>query len=307
MEARSLAADLTLLDIDDRAALTDYLATYCVAPCRRMWSRPEPHAQEGDAFGRGDLVLEPSTAHFEPVIVALALWAGLFPQSAPSFGNSGDIARNPASAWLDGSFFMAAFTSYEEIGRQVDGLFAPEPNRAGPNWAEHEPWPNPEAVAELRTIRELILRLVGPPREWGDLEVIEDTGLEHVDIAAARELDTILRGDVHRRLVRFGADEPILPEESPDGEAHILTVNAGVFPALVPESISGAIALDYTEGLARHRRVAVCGHCNRAVVLSNQRAARARKALPVYHQECAHEHRLGYYRGYQRQRRGGHA
>ena len=82
-------------------------------------------------------------------------------------------------------------------------------------------------------------------------------------------------------------NEPILPEESPDGDAHVLTVIGGVFPALVPESISGAVALDYTEGLARHRRVAVCAHCNRAVVLSNQQAGRARKGLPVYHDECA--------------------
>jgi hypothetical protein len=68
--------------------------------------------------------------------------------------------------------------------------------------------------------------------------------------------------------------EPILPEESPDGDAYVLTVNGGVFPALVPESISGAVALDSTEGPARHRWVAVCAHCNRAAVLSNQQAGR---------------------------------
>jgi hypothetical protein len=38
--------------------------------------------------------------------------------------------------------------------------------------------------------------------------------------------------------------EQILPEESPDGDALVLTVNSGVFPALVPESISGTVALD---------------------------------------------------------------
>ena len=79
---------------------------------------------------------------------------------------------------------------------------------------------------------------------------------------------------------------------------HVLTVNGGVFPALVPESISVDIALDYTERLARNRRVAACAYCNRAVVLSNQQAGRARKGLPVYHDECARVHRLDYHRGY---------
>ena len=130
----------------------------------------------------------------------------------------------------------------------------------------------------------------------------EDTGLERVDMPSAIEVDGILRRDVHRRLVWLGNAEPILPEDSPDGEGHVLTWDGGVFPALVPETISGTIALDYADGLARHRRVAVCAHCNRAVVLSNQRAARDRKGLPIYHEVCAREHRLGYFRSYQRRR-----
>ncbi len=148
----------------------------------------------------------------------------------------------------------------------------------------------------------LLGRLVGPPSAWGDIEIRSETGLQHVDVAAAHEMDQILHRDVPRRLVWFGTVDPILPEETPDGEMFIVTNDGGVFPALVPETISGVLALDYTEGLALHRRVAVCGHCNRAVVLSNQQVARSRKGLPVYHESCATEHRLSYFRNYQRRR-----
>lgn len=318
IERRSLARDLLLTDLADQISVTELVVSHALAPCRRMYSLPTPRADEGERWKWQDRLrfdgsvvsavvpmrLDPSPAHFQPVISGLALYSGLFPFATPSFADRRDIVENPSSAWLDGSWHMAAWMGYDDVARQVNGLYLP-PREGAPNLVLREPWPNPEALIQLRSMQALLLRLVGPPSEWGDIHLIEDTGLERVDMPAAIELDVILRRDVHRRLIWLGNAEPILPEDSPDGEGHVLTWDGGVFPALVPETISGAIALDYADGLARHRRVAVCGHCNRAVVMSNQQVARDRKGLPVFHDACAREHRLGYFRDYQRGRAHG--
>jgi hypothetical protein len=306
LEPRSIARDLLLVDANDEKGLTELVVTYAVAPARRMWSLAEPRSDEGDdgwKRDQGAVTLDESTGHFAPVIAGLALWASLFPYSAVSFADRSDIARNPSSAFMDGSWHMAMFTSYGDVAELVHGLYL-DVTDARPNVASRHPlpWPNPDALAELRRMQALLGRLVGPPSAWGDIEIRSETGLQHVDVAAAHDMDEILHRDVHRRLVWFGTVDPILPEETPEGEMLVVTNDGGVFPALVPETISGVIALDYTEGLALHRRVAVCGHCNRAVVLSNQQVARSRKGLAVYHESCATEHRLSYFRDYQRRR-----
>ncbi len=113
MEPRSIARDLLLIDVNDENALADLVLTYAVAPARRMWSLPESRSDEGDDGWRNNhraIALDESTGHFSPVVAGLALWAGLFPYSAVSFADRGDIARNPSSAFMDGSWHMAMFT-----------------------------------------------------------------------------------------------------------------------------------------------------------------------------------------------------
>ncbi|MDL2335091.1 MAG: hypothetical protein QFC55_03565 [Chloroflexota bacterium] len=268
---------------------------------------PAPSPAEGDAAPRTAMSGSDSPTHFGPVIAGLVIWSTLFPHAAPMFGELSTIRRSPHIAWLDGSFAFALFTSYDQVKRQVEALFGPDStaedeHRRGDVRYHHEPRRNDYALDELHSVRALLLRLYGPPEAWADHLIRYETGLEHVDLTAAGELDDILRRDVHRRLVRLGSDEPILDDDLAGG---VLTVDGGVFPAFVPESLAGVFALDYADGLAGHRRVAQCGRCERALVISNQQAARIGKGLPIYHRECAQEHRRDYYREYQRARRGG--
>lgn len=305
-DSNTLAADLVLTDLDDHASLTRLVAQHAVGPARRMWRMPEPSPDEGDEAPPMATPGDDSPAHFGPAIAGLVIWSTLFPHAAPMFGDLETIRRSPHTAWLDGSFAFALWTSYGQVALQVDGLFGSastddDDQRRGDVRFRHEPRRNDGAIDELRSIQSLLLRLYGPPEKWADLFVRYETGLEHVDLAAAMELDDILRRDAHRRLIRLGTDEPILEDDMLEG---VLTVDGGVFPALVPESLSAVFALDYADGLAGHRRVAQCSRCRRALVVSNQQAARVRKGMPVYHDDCAREHRLGYYRSYQQARRG---
>lgn len=306
-DTASLAADLVLTNIDDPASLTRFVAQHAVGPARRMYRMPEPSSDEGDDAPPMQRSGDDSPAHFGPVIAGLVIWSTLFPHAAPMFGDLETIRRSPHTAWLDGAFAYALWTSYEQIELQVSGLFgaastAEDEYRRGDVRYRREPRRNDAALDELRAAQALLMRLYGPPEEWADLLVRYETGLEHVDLAAAAELDDILRRDAHRRLIRLGTDEPLLDDDLLTG---VLSVDGGVFPALVPESLSAVFALDYADGLAGHRRVAQCNRCRRALVVSNQQAARVRKGMPVYHDECAREHRLGYYRDYQQARRAG--
>lgn len=310
MTTRSFAADLALTDLDDRHALTDFVARYALGPARRMMGTPAPHPSEGERPPHPEPYTgNDSHTQFGPIIKGLVLWSTLFPQASPSFGELEAIGRVPHSAWMDGAFELGLWTGYGKVRRFVDGLFGD---------VEALPWElptkqirvppsaprrNDEAMAELRRMQALLLRLYGPAEEWGDIAVRQTTGLRHVDLDAARELDTILRREVHARIVRFGTDEPVLADEAPDGEAHILRVDGGVFAAQVPETLAGALALDYLEGLAAGRNVARCAACGRAVVITNHQAARVEKGQPVYHPDCKGEARLAYFRTYQRDRR----
>jgi hypothetical protein len=304
-DSASLAADLVLTDLDERTSLTRFVAQHAVGPARRMMRMAEPTPDEGDDAPPMEMPGDDSPTHFGPVISGLVIWSALFPHAAPMFGDLETIRRSPHTAWLDGAFAFALWTSYGQIRAQVDGLFGPpstveDDERRANVLFRREPRRNDAALEELRSIQRLLVRLYGPPEEWADLLVRYETGLEHVDLAAATELDHILRRDAHRRLIRLGTDEPILDDDMLEG---VLTVDGGVFPALVPESLSAVFALDYADGLAGHRRVAQCSRCHRALVVSNQQAARVRKGMAVYHDDCAREHRLGYYRTYQQARR----
>ena len=304
------AADLVLADIGDPDQLAAWVARHAIAPARRMLGMPAPDPAEGEQAPVAPLFSsDDSPAHFGPVIGGLLIWSTLFPHVAPAFGELDTLRRNPSIAWQDGGFTLALWTGYGQVRRQVAGLFGPEatPEEEWRRWdVRHhdEPRRNDAALDELRRMQQLLLRLYGDPDEWDDLAVRYETGLRHVDLEAAAELDGILHSDVHRRLMRQGTDEPVLPGEWPDDEGHVLRVDAGVFAALVPETLSGALALDFADGLESHRRVARCAGCKRAVVISNQQAARVAKRQPVYHRECKDGARLAYFRSYQRGRRG---
>lgn len=309
-EPATPAADLVLVDIANPDQLATWVARHTIAPARRMLGMPAPSPAEGEeAPAAPSFSSDDSPAHFGPVISGLLIWSTLFPHVAPTFGELDTLRRNPSIAWQDGGFTLALWTGYGQVRRQVDGLFGPEttPEEERRRWDvryHDEPRRNAAALDELRRMQQLLLRLYGDPDEWEDLVVRYETGLRHVDLEAAAELDAILHRDVHRRLVRVGTDEPILPGEMPDGEGRMLRVDAGVFAASVPETLSGALALDFADGLESHRRVARCAGCKLAVVISNQQAARVAKRQPVYHPECKDEARLAYFRAYQRTRRG---
>lgn len=305
----SPAAELALVDIDDQEDLAAWVARHALGPVRRMLGIPAPDPSEGlEAPPAPPFSTDVTQAAFGPAVAGLAIWSGLYPHAAPSFGELESLGRHPASAWLDGAYFLGLWVGYGEVRRQVAGLFGPElepgdPRLSGDVRFHREPRRNDAGLAELRRMQALLLRLYGDPDEWDDLLVREEIGLRHVDLEAAWELDRILRRDVHRRIVRMGTDEPVLPGEV-DGEAHDLRVDGGVFAASVPETLSGALALDYLEGLESQRRVARCAGCRRALVVSNQQAARVAKGQPVYHADCKGEARLTYFRSYQRRRRG---
>lgn len=307
---RSLAADLVATNLAEAESLTDYIARHALGPARMIVGGPQPDASEGErAPSPPPFSSDDSHAHFGPMIKGLVLWSTLFPQAAPSFGRIEAVGRTPDSAWIDGAYELGLWTGYAKVRRFVNGLLGtieampwelPTEQIQIPSRA---PQRNDESMAVLNRMQALLLRLYGDPDEWNDIAIRENTGLRHVDLDAAAELDAILRLDVHARVVRYGTDEPVLPEEAPDGEGHVLRMDGGVFAAQVPETLAGALALDYLEGLSLGRTVARCAACGRAVVVTNHQAARVEKRQPVYHPECKSEARLAYFRDYQRDRR----
>ena len=72
--------------------------------------------------------------------------------------------------------------------------------------------------------------------------------------------------------------------------------------ASVPEPLAGLVALDFAESLRLDRMAGRCARCDRPMLLDAQRAARARRGRPVFHDDCHREHRLSYWRGYQASR-----
>jgi len=167
-----------------------------------------------------------------------------------SFADRSDIARNPSSAFMDGSWHMAMFTSYSDVAELVHGLYF-EATDARPNVASRHPlpWPNPDALAELRGMQALLGRLVGPPSAWGDIEIRSETGLQHVDVAAAHDMDDISIATCidasygSARLIRS------CPKKHLTGDARGHQRRGGV-PGARRRDDLGVIALDYTEGLA---------------------------------------------------------
>lgn len=150
-------------------------------------------------------------------------------------------------------------------------------------------------------------RLLGdalrPPADLGDYRR-EDLGLNAIDQVAAFAVDEILRKHVHHRLIWLASWEEI--DQEPRGRAismhDLATFDRGVFMSVVPESLVGLVALDFAESLRLDRRAGRSARCDRPMLLSAQRAARARRGKAVFHEECHAEHRQSYFREYQARR-----
>lgn len=109
---------------------------------------------------------------------------------------------------------------------------------------------------------------------------------------------------MHQRLIWLASWEESDPDNSSPviSPLDLITFDRGVFLASVPETLAGLVALDFAESLRLDRIAGRCAKCDRSMLLSGQRAARARRGKTVFHEECHTEHRLSYFRTYQANR-----
>lgn len=302
-----------LADLTDPAAVTRVAVDHCLAPAREAWGLPVPVPGEGDspffyqAILDGNRVqmmrehsLTISAAHFDPVLRGVLLFGWLFPGSTLGSDAPQEVVKLPGPGFLSDSQLLA-YRTYEEVEYLAAGLFgreAPPPMYHGMN--PYRQRADPSIVSELIRVQKVIGEAVGPPEDLGDYRRV-DLGLNAVDQFAAHELDQILRNSVHQRLIWLASWEEADPaNESPVlSPLDLITFDRGVFMASVPESLAGLVALDFAESLRLDRMAGRCARCDRPMLLSAQRAARAKRGKPVFHEECHAEHRLSYFRDYQ--------
>jgi hypothetical protein len=314
---RRLWLSLHFADLSDVESLTRLVADLCVAPARVAWGLAEPRPEERDDFLFTDLGFVDgvqhramrqhhritSAAHFGPVLNGLLLFGWLFPGARFDTHAPEEVVKIPGYAFLRDSQEMA-YRTYEEVAHLVGGLVGrPMPPPLFHGIAPRRPQPNQPALDELRAIQDLLARAVGAPDDFGDYRRL-DVGFAAMDMGAADELDVILRRDVHERLIWLGEFEPVELDDDPrpDSPVTFITFDHGVLPALVPETLSGLVALDFVESLRLDHAAGRCERCRRAMVLTPQQAARARRGLPVFHHDCHAEHRLAYWRTFQHRR-----
>ncbi len=306
--------NLYLADLTDPAAVTRIAVDHCLAPARAAWGLPAPVEGERDEAFFFDIGLingiparqlrthhlTVSAAHFDPVLRGLLLFGWLFPGSVLGTDAPVGVVGLPGPAFQSDSQ-MLAYRTHEEVEYLAAGLLgreAPPPLYHG--MYPYRPMADPAILAELATMQTVLGQAVGKPEDLGDYRRI-DLGLDALDQFAAAELDDILRENVHQRLIWLGSWE----EANPDNESQVLTpsdfitFDRGSFLAPVPESLAGLIALDFAESLRLDRMAGRCARCDRPMLLSAQRAARAKRGKPVFHEDCHREHRLSYFRGYQ--------
>jgi hypothetical protein len=302
-----LFADLASLD-----SLTELVVNFSLAPAREQQGLAAPRPDEGDSFLFRDIGVdahgtlfremrahEPvlSAAHFRPVMNGLLLFRWLFPRAGLS--PISELLSVPGYAFLQESERMA-YRTYEEFRYLVSGLLGVEVS--APLHHGIEPYsrdPNPQGLADLRSAQELLARAVGPPEDFGDYRRL-DFGFAALDLEVADQIDTALRRDVHQRLVWLGDFE----EGRPDSDSteidlsELITFDRGVLAAIVPESLSGLVAMDFAESLRLDRAAGRCFRCGQAMLLTAQQAARGSRGERVFHRECHLEHRREYYRRY---------
>ena len=305
---------LYLADLTDAAAITGMAVDHCLAPARAAWGLPAPVPGEGDSAFFFEIApinairarqmrehdLTVSAAHFDPVVRGMLLFGWLFPGTTIGTSSPEGASSRPGPAFLSDSQ-MLAYRTHEEVEYLAAGLLgqaAPPPMFHGMN--PYRPQAAPSILAELRRIQGVLGRAVGAPQDVGDYRRV-DLGLHALDQFAAAELDELLRTDVRQRLVWLANWE----ESDPGNESPVvspldfITFDRGVFMASMPESLAGLVALDFAESLRLDAMAGKCARCGRPMLLSGQRASRARRGQPVFHEGCHREHRLSYFRGYQ--------
>jgi hypothetical protein len=244
-----------------------------------------------------------SAAHFGPVINGILLFRWLFPGSGFASDVPEEIVKIPGYSFLHDSQELA-YRTYEEIAYLVDGLLdvaVPAPLFHG--GAPYRAQTNDQSLSELRAAQGLLSQAMGAPDDFGDYRRL-DHGLAAIDMGVEHEIDTILRRDVHERLIWLGDFEEAdhENESSVISMADMIVFDRGVFPAIVPESLVGLVAFDFAESLRLDRAAGRCERCHQPLLLTAQQSARARRGLPVFHRSCHAEHRLAYFRQYQQGR-----
>lgn len=281
---RSLSLDILAADLNDPAALARIVLNHTLVPCRRMWGLPDPRPGDDDGIrhrrGQPDIAPE----HVDRVLRGLILYEILCPWGIHL--RPGDVATRPAAHFVDTSSAVA-YQGRDHVSSYITGLYGDLPADRSLNWAMPEPWPNPDAIAELCRAQAIVEAALAGPEDW-DLTVDLDTGLTTMRWEAWNEIDRILRSDVHRRLLWLGSVDPILPEEMSDGEGRLLAQDGGVYSTDVPETLVGLVALDLVEMLAAtDRQAGLCAACGRAMLMSRADAARSRAGERVIHGSCA--------------------
>jgi len=304
---RSFWLGLYFADLDRLDSLTDLVVASVLAPARAQQGLHEPRPNEADSFLfteigvdlNGTLFREMrphapvlSAAHFRPVMNGLLLFRWLFPGAGLSPVK--ELLSVPGYAFLQEAQRMASRT-YEEFRYLCGGLLGI--NLPAPLYHGIEPYRralNVEGMDQLRAGQALLARAIGAPEDFGDYRRL-DFGFAALDFEVADELDVTLRRDVHERLIWLGDFE----EASPDSDSsELITFDRGVLAAVVPETLPGLIAMDFTESLRVDRIAGCCKRCGQAMLLTPQQASRARRGVSVFHRECHAEHRRQYYRSY---------
>lgn len=304
---QSLAFDLLKTDLTSTDELTGLVIAHTVAPARAAWGLASPAPGEGDSFLFEELEatsnglamrsmrpcrLVESQAQFVPVIRGLLLFAWLFPESVSLGSQVPTILDEPGWCFLDDSFGLMG-RPYDAMRDMVRALLGEEDVRIGQytgTWPLR-PQANPTAIAALTMAQELVARAIGPVPNDPDTYVL-DRGLDRMEWWAARDLDKILRHEVHRRLIRLET-----PEVPPDDDLRPIYLDRGVFAVDLPETLEALVALDLSEQLGQGRSVWLCARCRRPLQLTDRQAGRTRRGQPVYHENCWTEQRLVYWRG----------
>lgn len=304
---------ILLADLSNPIALTRIAVDHCLAPAREAWGLAAPVPGEGDsAFFYEEIVkgnrvqamrehsLTISAAHFDPVVRGSLLFAWLFPGSTSLTDTPEEIVKLPGPAFLSDSQLLA-YRTHEEFEYLAAGLLGMD--AAAPRYHGMNPYrqqANPEVLIELARIQKVLGDAVGPPEDLGDYRR-EYLGLDAVDQFAAFAIDEILRTSVHQRLIWLASWEEADPGSGRlvISALDLITFDRGVFMASVPESLIGLVALDFAESLRLDRIAGRCARCDRPMLLTAQRAARAKRGKTVFHEGCHAEHRLSYFREYQ--------
>ena len=309
---RSFWLGLYFADLDSLDSLTDLVVTSALTPAREQQGLPGPRPHEADGFLFTDIGVDRngtrfremrshapvlSAAHFRPVMNGILLFRWLFPGAGLSPVT--ELLSVPGYAFLQEAQRMA-YRTYEEVQYLCGGLLGidlPVPLHHG-----IEPYRralNPAVMDQLRAGQALLARALGAPEDFGDYRRL-DFGFAALDLEVADQLDTALRRDVHERLVWLGDFEESLPdsESIKVDMSDLITFDRGVLTAVIPESLTGLIAMDFAESLRLDRSAGRCKTCGQPMLLTAQQAARARRGAPVFHRECHAQHRREYYRNY---------